>query len=170
VLSGDLVTLRTVRPDDVPTLYEIEASLDNWEERSPKPPGPLTREEFDEQLARSGRVDFAVTVDERLIGWCNLMGEDALARHASVGISLALDAAGHGYGTDALRVLIDYAFVRRNLRRLHLVVVASNERAIASYRKVGFVEEGRLREQAWVRGHYEDEVHMGLLRSQWQAG
>ncbi|HEY7047726.1 MAG TPA: GNAT family protein [Jatrophihabitantaceae bacterium] len=169
MLTGDLVTLRTVRPDDLPILYEIEANLDNWEERSPAPPGPLTREQFDERMARSGRVDFAITVDDRLVGWCNLMHEDALARHASVGISLVLDAVGKGFGTDALRVLIDYAFVRRNLRRLHLVVVASNERAIASYRKVGFVEEGRLREQAWVRGRYEDEVRMGLLRSEWRG-
>jgi len=169
VLTGDLVTMRAVHPDDVPTLYDIEASLDNWEERSPSPPGPLSREEFDQRLARAGRVDFAITVDDRLVGWCNLMHEDVLARHASVGISLALDSVGKGYGTDALRVLIDFAFVRRNLRRLHLIVVASNERAIASYRKLGFVEEGRLREHAWVRGRYEDEVRMGLLRSEWRA-
>jgi RimJ/RimL family protein N-acetyltransferase len=95
------------------------------------------------------------------------MDEDGLARHASVGISLGLDAAGKGYGTDALRVLVDYAFTRRNLRRVHLIVVASNERAIASYRKVGFVEEGRRREHCWVRGAYVDEVLMGLLRSEW---
>jgi RimJ/RimL family protein N-acetyltransferase len=167
VLTGDLVTLRTIRPDDLPTLYEIDAALDNWEERSPKPPGPLTRDEFDRRFTREDRVDFAVTVEDRLVGWCTLTSEDALARHASVGISLALDATGNGYGTDALRVLVDYAFTRRNLRRLHLVVVASNERAIASYHKVGFVEEGRLREHAWVRGVYVDEVRMGLLRSEW---
>ncbi|HKC28399.1 MAG TPA: GNAT family protein [Jatrophihabitans sp.] len=49
------------------------------------------------------------------------------------------------------------------------LVLASNAAGIASYRKVGFVEEGRHREHCWVRGHYEDEIAMGLLRSEWEA-
>jgi len=178
VLTGDRVTLREVRSDDLPTLFEIHANLDNWEERSPQPAAPLTREKFDADTARrreggsvgfSLTAEFAIIVDDRLIGSCVLMSEDSLARHAEVGISLLPSETGKGYGTDALLVLIDYAFTRRNLRRVHLIVLASNERAIASYRKVGFVEEGRLREHAWMRGHYEDEVRMGLLRSEWPA-
>ena len=174
MLTGERVQLRDVRPKDLSTLYDIQANLVNWEERGPKPAGPLRREEFDERFTqRDGRTDFAVaaefaiTVDDRLVGSCVLMNEDPLARHAAVGISLALEEAGHGYGTDAMRVLIDYAFTRRNLRRLYLDVVAPNERAIASYLKVGFVEEGRMREHAWMRGAYVDLVAMGLLRSEW---
>jgi len=175
VLTGDIVTLRAIRSEDLPTIYQIQANLDNWEERGPAPAAPITREEFDK--AREGNAaagftaaaKFAITVDDGLVGTCLLMNEDTLARHASVGISLALDAAGQGYGTDALRVLVEYSFTRRNLRRLHLEVIASNERAIASYRKVGFREEGRRREHCWVRGAYVDEVIMGLLRSDWSA-
>ena len=63
-------------------------------------------------------------------------------------------ARGKGYGTDALRVLVRFAFERRNLRRVHLVTLASNAGGLACYRKVGFVEEGRRREHAWVRGGY----------------
>jgi RimJ/RimL family protein N-acetyltransferase len=174
VLTGDNVTLRAVRPEDLPALYEIQANLDNWEERTDTSPAPLSRAQFDERRERrrtdpaGGSVEFAITVDEQFVGTCMLTDEDALAGHASVGISLALDAAGKGYGSDALRVLVDFAFTRRNLRRLHLSVLASNERAIASYRKVGFVEEGRRREHCWVRGAYVDEVIMGLLRSEWR--
>ena len=177
MLTGELVTLRAVRPDDLPALYEIQANLDNWEERSPQPAAPLTRAKFDADAARRSEgetvgfsltAEFAITVDDRLVGTCVLMNEDSLARHAAVGISLVLEAAGKGYGTDAFRILVDYAFTRRNLRRVYLEVLASNERAIASYRKVGFVEEGRLREHCWVRGAYVDEVRMGLLRSEWR--
>jgi len=39
---------------------------------------------------------------------------------------------------------------------------------MAAYRKVGFIAEGRLREHCWVRGRYEDEAAMGLLRSEWR--
>jgi RimJ/RimL family protein N-acetyltransferase len=92
---------------------------------------------------------------------------DTLARSAEVGIALHQDARGKGYGTDALRVLVRFGFERRNLRRLHLRVLASNAAAIGSYRKVGFTDEGRHRESAWVSGSYQDEITMGLLRAEW---
>lgn len=173
MLTGNLVTLRAVRPEDLPMLYEIAANAETWEERMDVPFRPTSLEQFEERSAKRRDdpqfIQFAVTVGDRLIGSCMLMHEDTFARHAELGISLAPNETGNGYGTDAFRVLIDYAFTRRNLRRVHLIVVASNERAIASYRKLGFVEEGRLREHAWVRGHYEDEVRMGLLRSEWRS-
>jgi RimJ/RimL family protein N-acetyltransferase len=50
------------------------------------------------------------------------------------------------------------------------VVIESNRAGIAAYRRLGFVEEGRRREHCWVRGRYEDEILMGLLRSDWAAG
>ena len=56
----------------------------------------------------------------------------------------------------------------QNLRKLWLEVHGSNERAIRSYRAVGFVEEGRQREQVWSGGRYEDTVLMGLFRSDFQ--
>jgi RimJ/RimL family protein N-acetyltransferase len=64
-------------------------------------------------------------------------------------------------------VLLGYAFRSRNLRRVHLQSLASNERALGAYRAVGFVEEGRLRQHAWVEGAYEDIVLMAVLRSEW---
>ena len=102
-------------------------------------------------------------------GLCHLFHIDTFTRTAEVGISLGASARGKGYGTDALRVLVRFAFERRNLRRVHLITLASNAGGLACYRKVGFVEEGRRREHAWVRGAYEDEVLMGLLRSDWEA-
>ena len=172
MLAGESVRLRGVLAEDLPALFELAGEFDSWEQRTPYPPRPLARETFDERVARNRddphHVEFVVTVEGRLVGRCSLMHEDPLARHAEVGIGLVADGRGKGYGTDALRVLVEFAFVRRNLRRLHLSVIASNEPAIASYRKVGFVEEGRRREHCWVRGGYQDEVLMGLLRSDWR--
>jgi RimJ/RimL family protein N-acetyltransferase len=71
-----------------------------------------------------------------------------------------------GCGTAAITQLVEFAFVRRNLRRIHLQAIASNTGAIRAYEKAGFVLEGRQREHAWVRGHYEDIVRMGILRSE----
>ncbi|MFI5061234.1 MAG: GNAT family N-acetyltransferase, partial [Actinomycetales bacterium] len=65
--------------------------------------------------------------------------------------------------------IIEFAFVRCNLRRVHLQAIASNLGAIRAYEKAGFALEGRQREHAWVRGRYEDIVIMGILRSDWKS-
>jgi RimJ/RimL family protein N-acetyltransferase len=169
MLSGELVELRAMADGDEAVLYRVAADLDSWEQRTASPPAPLTLATYRERVRSSavaGEVAFVVTVGDVPIGTVQLFHEDSLARHAEVGIALLPDARGKGYGTDALRLIIDFGFCRRNLRRLYLSVLASNAAAIASYRKAGFVEEGRRREHCWVHGHYEDEIGMGLLRSE----
>jgi RimJ/RimL family protein N-acetyltransferase len=172
MLNGRVVRLRPRTDEDEDVLYRIAAELETWEERSPLAPAPMTLAAYRARLssgAHDGAADFVVTVEDRVVGRVSLFHEDPLARHAEVGIAMLADERGRGYGTDALRTAVEFAFVRRNLRRLYLWVLSSNAAAIASYRKVGFVEEGRHREHCWVRGRYEDEVAMGLLRDEWRG-
>jgi RimJ/RimL family protein N-acetyltransferase len=174
MLIGEKVTLRAAEADDLDALYEITAELDTWEERNPSPPRPVTRSEYSDRFTKAitepgDDIFFVVEVDRALVGRCDMFDVDHLTRAAEVGIALHSSARGHGYGTEALGLLVRFAFERHNLRRTHLRVIASNAAGLTCYRKVGFVEEGRRRESAWVRGHYEDEVEMGLLRSEWTA-
>jgi RimJ/RimL family protein N-acetyltransferase len=164
------VELRAESDADEDVLYRLWADLDTWEERTDSPPAPLTLEAYRQQRTErvSGRdADFVIVLDGVAVGRCTLFHEDRLARHAEVGIALLPEARGRGVGTAALRLLAEFAFVRRNLRRLYLAAIATNEAGLAAYRKVGFVEEGRRREHCWVRGAYVDEVVMGLLRADW---
>jgi RimJ/RimL family protein N-acetyltransferase len=167
------VSLRARTEDDADLLFAIAADLETWEERNPGAPAPLTRERFDARLARAAESDasedsvsFVVDVDGRAVGTASLFEFDALARHAEAGISLVPGARGRGIGTAAIAQLVEFGFVRRNLRRIHLQAIASNTGAIRAYEKAGFVIEGRQRQHAWVRGHYEDIVRMGILRSE----
>ena len=105
-------------------------------------------------------------VDGRAVGRAALFDFDTFARHAEAGISLVAEARGRGIGTAAITQLVEFGFVRRNLRRIHLQAIASNTAAIRAYEKAGFVTEGRRRQHAWVRGGYEDIVLMGILRAE----
>jgi RimJ/RimL family protein N-acetyltransferase len=73
-----------------------------------------------------------------------------------------------GYGTDAMLTLLAFGFEEMNLHRIDLSVDEDNERAIACYRKCGFVEEGRLRQERYSRGGYRDQLWMGLLRDEFR--
>ena len=177
VPASPSVTLRSLVGSDADLLYRLAADLDTWEERGPSSPAPLPRAAFDARLSRdvddpdaTGNVRFVIDADGVAVGTVSLFGADELARHAEVGIALVPEARGRGIGTAAIARIVEFAFVRRNLRRLHLEAIASNVGAIRVYEKAGFVVEGRLREHAWVRGAYEDVVRMGLLRSEWAGG
>jgi RimJ/RimL family protein N-acetyltransferase len=167
------VSLRTRTDDDLNLLFSIATDLETWEERNPSAPAPLTRERFDARLARTAGSDapedsvtFVVAADDKAVGSATLFGFDTFARHAEAGISLVPGARGRGIGTAAISQLVEYGFVRRNLRRIHLQAISSNVGAIRAYEKAGFVVEGRQRQHAWVRGAYEDIVLMGILRSE----
>ncbi len=74
---------------------------------------------------------------------------------------------GGGYGTDAVLLLLDYAFDVLDLRRCWLVTMAPNERVLRQMDKVGFTLEGRPRDSTWVNGQWVDAVLYGMLREEW---
>ena len=168
------VTLRARTEADLDPLFSIASDLDTWEERNPGRPVAPPREAWLARLAAreadpGGNMSFVIDVAGEAVGNIGLFGIDEVARHGEVGIALIPSARGKGIGTEAMAQMLEFAFVRGNLRRVHLEVIASNAPAIRSYEKAGFVVEGRQREHAWVRGQYEDIVRMGILRSEWSG-
>lgn len=149
MLTGDRVVLRPFRPEDVEPLWQARLDRVTWAQTSDAPLLPQTLTEYRaryEAPVTGSDAQFAVEADGALAGRCGLFHVDDLARHAELGILLLEHARGRGYGKDVLRVLLDYAFRSRNLRRVHLQTLPSNVAAVAAYRAVGFVEEGRQRE------------------------
>jgi len=90
--------------------------------------------------------------------------------HGDTLVAIALgerDHWGKGYGTDAMRIMLRYAFQELNLHRVGLLVFEYNPRAIRSYEKAGFQPEGRIRGMMRREGRRWDWLMMGILRSEW---
>lgn len=105
---------------------------------------------------------------EEYIGQVDLFNLDWKNRVADLGIVIGVkELLGKGYGTEAILVLQEFVFNRMNLNRLQLDVHAFNERAIRSYIKCGFKEEGRSRERFYIHGEYVDSIHMSILKSEY---
>jgi RimJ/RimL family protein N-acetyltransferase len=119
-----------------------------------------------------GDVSFAIeTKDGVHIGSTGLHGASPENRAAELGIMIGEKAYwSKGYGTDALATLVRFAFEEMNLNRIELHVFDFNQRAQASYRRCGFVEEGRMRDAHYAEGAYSDVVVMALLRDDWASG
>ncbi len=71
---------------------------------------------------------------------------------------------GKGYGMEAVKILLRYAFVSLGLRKICLSVFGNNKRAIACYIKCGFEQEGMRKEQFYKDGRYEDEILMAIFK------
>jgi len=106
---------------------------------------------------------------DQLIGFIELGGFDWAAGTTWVGIGIGeRDYRGKGYGTDAMKVLLHYAFTMLNLHRVNLNVFEFNRRAIRSYEKAGFKYEGTERERIFKEDRRWDVIDMGVLKSDWE--
>jgi RimJ/RimL family protein N-acetyltransferase len=76
---------------------------------------------------------------------------------------------GNGYGTEAMCLLLRFAFAELNLQRVSLGVYAYNPRALRSYEKAGFRHEGVVRADCRRDGQRWDSVFMGILREEWRT-
>jgi RimJ/RimL family protein N-acetyltransferase len=171
VLKGQNVELRAIERDDLRTVLgwfnDPEVALPAGGDLRPMSFAQIEAQ-FDKELEEDALTRFAIVVGDTLIGWCGLFDwDDALSLRMAITIG---DKSywGRGYGREALGLLVDYAFLHRNAHKVWLEVHANNERAIRSYRSVGFIEEGRIRDNVWLDGKYVDELVMGILRSEWE--
>lgn len=129
----------------------------------------MQQERAEEGTQGNLRVVFGVqTKDATPIG---LFGIRSVHPHHRLGMLTGFigepDYWGGGYGTDALLLLVDYAFDWLDLHRVWLVTMALNARVIRQMEKVGFALEGRPREATWADGRWVDALMYGLLRDEW---
>ncbi len=170
-LAGDKVRLRPIEPDDV-------AMLQRWINTSPARDFIFSRLPLSFEQERDWAANAAVnpntpsyiiqTADGTDIGTIGLHIEGA---RAMLGIAIhEPEFWDHGYGTDAVKTLVDGAFRARQLVRIELTVLTDNARAIRCYERAGFTREGILRRYVYQDGAHRDLVLMSVLHEEWAAG
>jgi RimJ/RimL family protein N-acetyltransferase len=173
---GQLVRLGSVEHDYLPKYVEW---LNDWQVRrflAPTLPHPITIQDeedwFNHQRNDQHSKVFAILTrsEGRVIGNCGLHQIDWTNQNAILGIFIGdRNYWDKGFGTDATRTLLHYAFAEANLHRIELEVFAFNPRGIRVYEKCGFKLEGVRRQALYREGQWHDEHVMAILRDEWQA-
>lgn len=111
-----------------------------------------------------------VTLDEdKFIGTVSLENIDSVHRIATLGIFIGdKDYRSQGYGTEAIRLILDYGFNYLNLNNIKLDLMSFNERALKCYKKCGFKEYGRRRKCRFINGQYYDCISMDILAEEFE--
>jgi RimJ/RimL family protein N-acetyltransferase len=178
MLNGNLVRLRAVEITDLDRCYAWINDREVTQFMVLGAASPISRAQ-EEEWVRKATLQTAPPVitlaietltEDRHIGNVGLHDFEQSNRNACLGIMIGDKSCwSHGYGTDAIVTLLDFAFDELNLHRVWLEVNDDNARAIACYRKCGFVEEGRLREDRYHDGTYGATLVMGVLAEEFRA-
>lgn len=133
---------------------------------------PFTREGHENwvrTMIDTGKViQFIIcTKDERPIGSVYLRDIDQIHHKAEYGIFIGeKDALKKGYGTQAAKLIIAYAFEKLKLHKLMLRVLAENGQAKRSYEKAGFIQEAYLKDEVFLEGQYKDVIYMAVIHEE----
>lgn len=173
VVSGERIFLTTVHREDLPRYVEWFHSLEYTAYLGAAGLAATKESEeswLDDAVRRSSeRVHFAIMLREtgEVIGTISLMGIDHQHNHATLGIGIgAPEHQGQGYGTEAVRLMVEYGFFFLNLHSIKLWHVAFNERGHRAYLKAGFREAGRVRQNFILGGKRYDNVLMDITRDE----
>lgn len=176
IFIGQRVRLTALTKDDMPTLARWHDDAGFLRLLNAPPAKPQTQDDVakwleEAQKAHNGFL-FAVRAleEDGLLGFVEVDG--ILWNHGVGWLGIGVgdrERWGQGIGSEALRLVLNFAFNELNLHRVQLTVFAYNERAIALYEKLGFVREGVHREYLHRDGQRHDLLLYGLLRREWSG-
>jgi RimJ/RimL family protein N-acetyltransferase len=179
MMEGKAVRLRSVELSDIEELVKGWNNLELRNLVGAAALGPISRGEEEEWIRntwkeRRERRSFVFVIEEiskkKLLGTVSLFSCDWINRSAVLGIAIyGPENWGKGYGSEAVRLVLDFAFKILNFNRVELETFDFNERAQTSFRKVGLKEVGRKRKARFIDGSYRDAIVMDVLKNEWAS-
>lgn len=170
------LTLRPLQREDAAAVYAMHADPETLRYWSTPPwtESRLADELIERDIMAMAEGDYVRLAiqrcsDGRLIGLCTLFAFYLPSRRCEIGYILARDCWGQGYMHEALVALLDYGFAVLDLNRVEADIDPRNAGSCKTVQRLGFVQEGHVRERWIVDGVVSDSAIFGLLRSDWLA-
>jgi RimJ/RimL family protein N-acetyltransferase len=168
-LKGDRIYLRAPEPEDTPMIARLENHPDPRYTLFYAMPTSLQkqREKTEWQTRDPSTILFTICRNDtqEAIGQTSFVRIDWVGRMGTFYLGIADKPNwSKGFGTEATRLMVDYAFRTLNFNRVELKVAVENVAAYRVYEKVGFLREGTLRQAMYHEGRYCDFHMMGILR------
>jgi RimJ/RimL family protein N-acetyltransferase len=103
------------------------------------------------------------------IGYISLKSSFQQHRNSTMSIQICREEQEKGYGSEAIKWVLEWGFLAAGLRRVGVSCFSFNEGARRLYERLGFVIEGREREAVWKNGGWHDSIAMGMLEGEWRG-
>jgi RimJ/RimL family protein N-acetyltransferase len=173
MIKGSRIELRAIEREDLPRNVEWLNDPDVMAYFGPLEPMSLADEErwFESQMQQSNVRNFSIYCEGEHVGSAGYSRIDWRERSAEVGLFIGnKELWNRNIGTDVMSTLVQFGFEQMNLHRICLRVYEENVRAIACYQKVGFQQEGKMRDASFRHGRYHHILWMSILEDEYRAG
>lgn len=176
-LYGEHIMLREYRPDDAEGIRGWSNDMESVRYLSSRywmPQSDADAADFVDHARRAGANGayfvIADPANQTYLGQIDLYSINWRLRAAEMAIVMGSAARrGQGLGTEAIRLLLGYAFTMLGLERVELEVATENRRAVRCYERAGFRLEGVKRHAFWTDGQYADLAVMAILADDWRV-
>ncbi|WP_458208291.1 GNAT family N-acetyltransferase [Haladaptatus sp. NG-SE-30] len=168
-LEGDRIELRTVEEEDLDflqTTINDPAVRRYLASRSPIN-GQQEQEWYEERCSNDENINLLICRDGEPMGTVGLHPKDDAGVSTEIGIFLAEPFWGEGYGTEASRVITDFAFRERRNHRVVARVFEGNVGSSRIWEKLGFRHEGTHVEAEFIDGEYVDIEFYAITEDEW---
>lgn len=169
-IVGESVVLRAIEEEDLPFLLELinDPQIEATTIGSSHPVSMTAQRDWYRNcdFQKELRCIIENKASRRPIGYLSLTHIDWINRCGEVGCKMRSGAQDRFPGDleQALRLAIHYCFQERNLRRLEALILKNNCFSLSIVKKMGFVQEGILRERCYKHGTWQDVVVLALLK------
>lgn len=165
------IVLRALELDDVSFISSYVNDYEIYSSFTDSAPTPKSLNFTKDWVIRNSPSIITFAIEEKdtnsIIGTCQLRNINEFNGTAWLSIIIGDSKVhGKGYGTTALNLLLQYAFNEKNLRKVTLRVYDDNPSAKRLYEKVGFIEEGVLKEEIYRKGKYCNQIQMSILKDE----
>jgi RimJ/RimL family protein N-acetyltransferase len=175
MIPGETINLRAVERHDVPLLhrwFNDPVVMDGWGWSAPARSIQYVAGQVEDWLARETACDrpeafIAESLAGDPIGLVVARVDRSEARSVELSLLVDADHWGQGFGIDMMQTILEACFADWGVHRIGVRVEEGNERALALYRRLGFIEEGRLRQAAFRDGQHADVLLFGQLVVEW---
>ena len=175
MIQGRLINLRPLKESDLDEIMKWINNLEVTKYLSSLifPVSRLEEEKYLEKMMSKNDEQKNMVIENmerQYIGKISLVHIDWKNRNAELGIVIGNKKDwGKGYGTEAIRMVLDYGFYQMNLNSIYLWVFEYNPRGIRCYEKCGFKKDGTLRKSHFYQGKYHNEILMSILRDEFES-
>lgn len=174
-IDDDLI-LRVLKPEHLDPFYAlVQANRKHLRQWLPWVDKQKTREEckafldsLDEHLTKNKAMHCGIWHQNQICGVVGMDRIDWPNKTAEIGYWLGSQFEGMGMVTRCTRLLVEFAFVELKLNRIEIRCAPGNLRSRGIPERLGFREEGRLRQAEWLYDHYEDHIMYSLLAEEWE--
>ena len=166
-LRGERLSLRTIEPADHDFLHTY------WNDPSIRygavRPVPLDSDDISEFVDPNRGIHFLVCRDDTPVGVTILIDIFQEAGNAELGYWVVPDEQGNGYATEAANLCLTHAFHDRGLHKVIARTFGDNNASKRVLEKLGFEQEGTLRDHHDLNGEYKDMHLYGIRRTDWES-